>query len=147
MSHLSPVHDTFGPPPFCVQRVCVFKWVGAVAVDLGTDSLGSHLTPLLRPVYREYVDARQTAGRHSLHAWCNLLCVVYHVCCCDITTTTNIVGGELHSLAEEVMEVLKGLAGREAFARAFAAVQKEVADIRESRKRRKALDVSISKLI
>ena len=54
--------------PFCVQRVCVFKWVGAMAVYLGTDSLGCHLAPLLRPVYREYVDSRQIAGGHSLCA-------------------------------------------------------------------------------
>lgn len=64
-----------------------------------------------------------------------------------VASTTITIGEELHSLAEEVVEVLKGLAGREAFARSFAAVQKEVADVRESRKRRKALDVSSSTLI
>lgn len=53
----------------------------------------------------------------------------------------STAGKELHSLAEEVVEILKGLAGREAFARVFAAVQKEVAEVRESRKRKKALDV------
>ena len=49
-----------------VQRACVFKWVGAVAVYLGADGLGCHLAPLLRPVYREYVDSREMAGGHSL---------------------------------------------------------------------------------
>ena len=49
-----------------MQRVCVFKWVGAVAVFLGADGLGCHLAPLLRPVYREYVDSREMAGGHSL---------------------------------------------------------------------------------
>ena len=55
----------------------------------------------------------------------------------------STAGKELHSLAEEVVELLKGLAGHDEFAKVFAAVQKEVAEVRESRKRKKALDVRI----
>lgn len=64
-----------------------------------------------------------------------------------VASTATTAGKELHNLAEEVVEILKGLAGHEAFARVFAAVQKEVAEVRESRKRKKVLDVCTSILM
>lgn len=46
-----------------LQRSCVFKWIGAVAVELGT-SLPDHLTQLLAPLYREESDSSNSAGTH-----------------------------------------------------------------------------------
>lgn len=35
------------------QRTCVFKFIGAMAIDLGKDRLGPYLTTLITPLYRE----------------------------------------------------------------------------------------------
>ena len=43
------------------QRSCVFKWIGAVAIELGND-LPTYLTQLLAPLYREESDSTNTAG-------------------------------------------------------------------------------------
>ena len=87
---------------------------------------------------------RSVLSKYILHTLCQWLCAVVQMVSrlpLYLYPVASIAGKELHSLAEEVVEILKGLAGREAFARVFAAVQKEVAEVRESRKRKKALDV------
>lgn len=48
-------------PKQSLKRSCVFKWIGAVAVELDND-LPNHLTQLLTPLYREESDSTNTAG-------------------------------------------------------------------------------------
>ena len=48
-----------------LQRSCVFKWIGAVAVELDND-LPNHLTQLLTPLYREESDSTNTAGTNFI---------------------------------------------------------------------------------
>ncbi|XP_065909347.1 small subunit processome component 20 homolog isoform X2 [Dysidea avara] len=52
-------------PKQSLKRSCVFKWIAAVAVELGT-SLPDHLPQLLAPLYREESDIMKAAGE-ELH--------------------------------------------------------------------------------
>lgn len=36
-----------------LQRTCVFKFLGAIAMDLGKERLGPYLTTIITPLYRE----------------------------------------------------------------------------------------------
>lgn len=38
---------------FVLQRTCVFKFLGAMAMDLGKERLGPYLTTVITPLYRE----------------------------------------------------------------------------------------------
>lgn len=38
---------------FLQQRTCVFKFLGAIAVDLGKERLGPYLSTIITPLYRE----------------------------------------------------------------------------------------------
>lgn len=38
---------------FVLQRTCVFKFLGAIAMDLGKERLGPYLTTIITPLYRE----------------------------------------------------------------------------------------------
>ena len=51
-----------------LQRSCVFKWIAAVAVELGT-SLPDHLPQLLAPLYREESDIMKAAGTSNLSSF------------------------------------------------------------------------------
>ncbi|XP_060746083.1 small subunit processome component 20 homolog [Tachysurus vachellii] len=92
-----------------LKRTCVFKFLGAIAVDLGKERLGPYLTTIIAPLFREldstYADQDPT----------------------------------LKNLAQEIIELLKKLVGLEKFSLAFAAVQKEAMQKRASRKKHKAL--------
>ncbi|XP_073694690.1 small subunit processome component 20 homolog [Garra rufa] len=96
-------------PKVPLKRICVFKFLGAIAVDLGKDRLGPYLTTVIAPLYREldstYADQDPT----------------------------------LKNLAQELIELLKKLVGLEQFSMAFAAVQKEANQRRTSRKIAKAV--------
>ncbi|XP_028810161.1 small subunit processome component 20 homolog [Denticeps clupeoides] len=96
-------------PKVPLKRTCVFKFLGAIAVDLGKDRLEPYLTTIIAPLYREldstYADQDPT----------------------------------LKNLAQELIEVLKKLVGLERFSLAFARVQKEASQRRASRKKHKAL--------
>lgn len=52
------------------------------------------------------------------------------------------VDSELKKLAQEVSELIKSLVGRETFSRAYASLQQTTTEARETRKRKKALEVS-----
>lgn len=36
-----------------LQRTCVFKFMGAIAMDLGKERIGPYLTTIITPLYRE----------------------------------------------------------------------------------------------
>ncbi|KAI5094075.1 small subunit processome component 20-like [Silurus meridionalis] len=92
-----------------VKRTCVFKFLGAIAVDLGKDRLGPYLTTIIAPLYRE------------------------------LDSTYADQDSTLKNLAQELIELLKKLVGLEKFSLAFAAVQKEASQRRASRKKHKAV--------
>ncbi|XP_062862543.1 small subunit processome component 20 homolog [Trichomycterus rosablanca] len=96
-------------PKIPLKRTCVFKFLGAIAVDLGKERLGPYLTTIISPLYREldstYADQDPT----------------------------------LKNLAQELIEMLKKLVGLQKFSLAFAAVQKEASQRRATRKKHKAL--------
>ncbi|XP_048124200.1 small subunit processome component 20 homolog [Alosa alosa] len=96
-------------PKVPLKRTCVFKFLGAVAVDLGKDRLDPYLTTIIRPLHREldstYADQDPT----------------------------------LKNLAQELIELLKKLVGLQRFSLAFATVQKEASKRRASRKRHRAM--------
>uniref|UniRef100_A0A3Q3VPZ3 Uncharacterized protein n=1 Tax=Mola mola TaxID=94237 RepID=A0A3Q3VPZ3_MOLML len=82
-------------PKVPLKRTCVFKFLGAIAMDLGKECLGPYLTSIITPLYREldstYADQDPT----------------------------------LKNLANELVELLKKQVGLEKFSLAFSAVQKE----------------------
>ncbi|XP_037315787.2 small subunit processome component 20 homolog isoform X2 [Pungitius pungitius] len=96
-------------PKVPLKRTCVFKFIGAMAIDLGKDRLGPYLTTLITPLYREldstYADQDPT----------------------------------LKNLAQELVELLKKHVGLERFSLAFSAVQKEFSQRRVARKRHRAM--------
>uniref|UniRef100_A0A4W6DX27 UTP20 small subunit processome component n=1 Tax=Lates calcarifer TaxID=8187 RepID=A0A4W6DX27_LATCA len=96
-------------PKVPLKRTCVFKFMGAIAVDLGKERLGPYLTTIITPLYREldstYADQDPT----------------------------------LKNLAQELIELLKRQVGLERFSLAFSAVQKEFSQRRAARKRHRAM--------
>ncbi|XP_077957697.1 small subunit processome component 20 homolog isoform X1 [Gasterosteus aculeatus] len=96
-------------PKVPLKRTCVFKFIGAMAIDLGKDRLGPYLTTLITPLYREldstYADQDPT----------------------------------LKNLAQELIELLKKQVGLERFSLAFSAVQKEFSQRRVARKQHRAM--------
>lgn len=58
-----------------------------------------------------------------------------------MTPPAFTIGEELHTLALEVIELLRAQVGRDVFARAYAGVQQEVQSKRLVRKRQRALEV------
>ncbi|MBN3303699.1 UTP20 protein, partial [Amia calva] len=96
-------------PKIHLKRTCVFKFLGAMAVDLGREKLSPYLTTIIGPLYRE-LDS--TYAEH------------------DPT---------LKKLSQEIIELLKKLVGLESFSLAFATVQKQATQRRAIRKRHKAM--------
>ncbi|XP_069012709.1 small subunit processome component 20 homolog [Embiotoca jacksoni] len=96
-------------PKVPLKRTCVFKFLGAIAMDLGKDRLGPYLTTIITPLYREldstYADQDPT----------------------------------LKNLAQELIELMKKQVGLEKFSLAFSAVQKEFSQRRVARKRHRAM--------
>ncbi|KAI3366882.1 hypothetical protein L3Q82_009528 [Scortum barcoo] len=96
-------------PKIPLKRTCVFKFLGAIAMDLGKERLGPYLTTIITPLYREldstYADQDPT----------------------------------LKNLAQELIELLKKQVGLEKFSLAFSAVQKEFSQKRAARKRHRAM--------
>ena len=80
-------------------------------MDLGTKHLPTHLPSLLRPVYREMADSNMTGGE------------------------------DLHSLAQEVVDLMKGVCGKDAFSVAYTQVHQTVLSNREKRRQQAALQV------
>ncbi|XP_048404834.1 small subunit processome component 20 homolog [Stegostoma tigrinum] len=96
-------------PKIPLKRTCVFKFLGAIAVNLGTEGVKPYLPIIIAPLYRE------------------------------LNSTYAEQDPTLRILSQEIIEVLKKLVGLETFSLGFAAVQKQASQKKASRKRQKAL--------
>uniref|UniRef100_A0A8C4VGI6 UTP20 small subunit processome component n=1 Tax=Gopherus evgoodei TaxID=1825980 RepID=A0A8C4VGI6_9SAUR len=92
-----------------VKRTCIFKFLGAVAVDLGKDRIKPYLPTIITPLHRE------------------------------LSSTYAEQDPTLKNLSQEIIELLKKLVGLETFSLAFASVQKQASQKRAIRKRQRAL--------
>nr|XP_061809338.1 small subunit processome component 20 homolog [Nerophis lumbriciformis] len=95
-------------PKIPLKRTCVFKFLGAIAMDLGKERLGPYLTTIIAPLYRE------------------------------LDSTYAEQDPTLKNLAQELIELMKKQVGLEKFSLAFSAVQKQFATRRAARKRHRA---------
>ncbi|XP_006141449.2 small subunit processome component 20 homolog isoform X2 [Tupaia chinensis] len=93
-----------------LKRICIFKFLGAVAMDLGVDKVKPYLPVIIAPLFRE------------------------------LNSTYSDQDPVLKNLSQEIIELLKKLVGLESFSLAFASVQKQASEKRALRKKRKALE-------
>ncbi|XP_068951330.1 small subunit processome component 20 homolog [Petaurus breviceps papuanus] len=92
-----------------LKRTCIFKFLGALAIDLGPDKVRPFLPMILAPLFRE------------------------------LNSTYSEQDPSLKNLSQEILELLKKMVGLEAFSLAFASVQKRAREKRALRIKRKAL--------
>ncbi|XP_060101236.1 small subunit processome component 20 homolog [Heteronotia binoei] len=93
-----------------LKRTCIFKFLGAIAVDLGKDRVKPYLPIIIAPLYRE------------------------------LSSTYAEQDPTLKNLSQEIIELLKKLVGLEPFSVAFASVQKQANQKRAVRKKQRALE-------
>ncbi|KYO17523.1 small subunit processome component 20-like protein [Alligator mississippiensis] len=96
-------------PKSPLKRTCIFKFLGAVAMDLGKDRIKSYLPTIITPLHRE------------------------------LSSTYAEQDPTLKNLSQEIIELLKKLVGLETFSLAFASVQKQANQKRAIRKKQRAL--------
>uniref|UniRef100_A0A8B9R1B4 UTP20 small subunit processome component n=1 Tax=Anas platyrhynchos TaxID=8839 RepID=A0A8B9R1B4_ANAPL len=94
------------------RRSCIFKFLGAISVDLGKERIQPYLPTILTPLYRE------------------------------LNSTYAEQDPTLKNLSQEIIELLKKLVGLEAFSLAFSSVQKQANQKRAMRKKQRALQVT-----
>ncbi|XP_061839511.2 small subunit processome component 20 homolog [Nerophis lumbriciformis] len=96
-------------PKVPLKRTCVFKFLGAISMDLGKERLGPYLKSIITPLYREldstYADQDPT----------------------------------LKNLAQELINLLKKQVGLAKFSLVFSDVQRQFTSRRVARKRHRAL--------
>nr|XP_033808420.1 small subunit processome component 20 homolog [Geotrypetes seraphini] len=92
-----------------LKRICIFKFLGAISVDLGKDKVKPYLSTILTPLFRE------------------------------LNSTYAEQDPTLKNLSQEIIDLLKSSVGLESFSLVFAAVQKQANQKRASRKKQKAL--------
>ncbi|XP_072511808.1 small subunit processome component 20 homolog [Notamacropus eugenii] len=92
-----------------LKRTCVFKFLGALALDLGPGRVRPFLPMILAPLFRE------------------------------LNSTYSEQDPSLKNLSQEILELLKKMVGLEVFSLAFASVQKRARERRALRIKRKAL--------
>lgn len=56
------------------QRTCIFKFLGAVAVDLGVDKVKPYLPEIVAPLFRELNSTYAEQGNCGLPSECLHLC-------------------------------------------------------------------------
>ncbi|XP_028601568.2 small subunit processome component 20 homolog isoform X2 [Podarcis muralis] len=93
-----------------LKRTCIFKFLGAIAVDLGKDRVKPYLPTIIAPLYRE------------------------------LSSTYADQDPTLKNLSQEIIELLKKLVGLETFSLVFASVQKQASQKRAIRKKQRALE-------
>ncbi|KAM6301905.1 small subunit processome component 20 homolog isoform 2-T2 [Podargus strigoides] len=96
-------------PKVPLKRSCIFKFLGAISVDLGKDRIKPYLPTILTPLYRE------------------------------LNSTYAEQDPTLKNLSQEIIELLKKLVGLEAFSLVFSSVQKQAHQKRAIRKKQRAL--------
>ncbi|KAM4676012.1 small subunit processome component 20 homolog [Discoglossus pictus] len=96
-------------PKIPLKRTCIFKFLGALAVDLGKERVKPLLSTIIMPLYRE------------------------------LNSTYAEQDPTLKNLSQEIIDLLKNLVGLENFSLAFAAVQKQATQKRIMRKKQKAM--------
>ncbi|XP_023672630.2 small subunit processome component 20 homolog isoform X2 [Paramormyrops kingsleyae] len=96
-------------PKVPLKRTCVFKFLGAMAMDLGKERIGPYLTTIIAPLFRE------------------------------LESTYAEQDPTLKNLSQELIDLLKKQVGLEDFSLAFAAVQKEATQRRATRKKHRAM--------
>jgi hypothetical protein len=101
-------------PQQSLKRTSVLQWTAAISLDLGSAHLPAYLPLLLATPYREMTDTNKTAGE------------------------------DLYTLACEVVEVMKGVCGREEFARGYSAAHRRALGVREKRRKQAALEAVVN---
>lgn len=96
-------------PKIPLKRTCIFKFLGAIAMDLGSERVKPFLPTIVAPLYRE------------------------------LNSTYAEQDPTLRTLSQEIIEVLKKLVGLETFSMSFAVVQRQSHQRRALRKRQKAI--------
>ncbi|KAM3924125.1 small subunit processome component 20 homolog [Leptodactylus fuscus] len=92
-----------------LKRICVFKFLGAIAVDLGKENVKPFLTTIIAPLFRE------------------------------LNSTYADQDPTLKNLSQEIIDLLKSLVGLECFSLQFSSVQKQANLKRVMRKKQRAL--------
>ncbi|XP_057596489.1 small subunit processome component 20 homolog isoform X2 [Hippopotamus amphibius kiboko] len=109
LSRIAKLEAAYSPRNL-LKRTCIFKFLGAVAMDLGIDKVKPYLPVIIAPLFRE------------------------------LNSTYSDQDPSLKNLSQEIIELLKKLVGLESFSLAFASVQKQATEKRALRKKRKALE-------
>uniref|UniRef100_A0A673V841 UTP20 small subunit processome component n=1 Tax=Suricata suricatta TaxID=37032 RepID=A0A673V841_SURSU len=109
LSRIAKLESAYSPRN-PLKRTCIFKFLGAVAMDLGIDKVKPYLPVIIAPLFRE------------------------------LNSTYSDQDPLLKNLSQEIIELLKKLVGLESFSLAFASVQKQANEKRALRKKRKALE-------
>ncbi|XP_047404035.1 small subunit processome component 20 homolog isoform X2 [Sciurus carolinensis] len=109
LSRMAKLEAAYSPRNL-LKRTCIFKFLGAVAMDLGVDKVKPYLPMIIAPLFRE------------------------------LNSTYSEQDPLLKNLSQEIIELLKKLVGLESFSLAFACVQKQANEKRALRKKRKALE-------
>ncbi|XP_062913663.1 small subunit processome component 20 homolog [Mobula hypostoma] len=96
-------------PKHPLKRTCIFKFLGAIAVDLGVERVKPFLSMIITPLYRE------------------------------LNSTYAEQDPTLRNLSQEIIEMLKRLVGLETFSMNFATVQRQSSQKRALRKQQRAV--------
>ena len=73
-------------------------------------------------------------------------CICVYTCilsCREVSDSDKRAGEALHCLAEEVVELVKGVCGKERFSKAYAAAHRKALDTRDQRRQLAALEVCV----
>ena len=65
------------------------------------------------------------------------------ICAFNLDYLAFSIDTELHKLAQEVIDLIKELVGKESFAEKYSKLQRKVSEKKEKRKRKNAEDVSV----
>lgn len=96
-----------------MQRTAVFKWIGAIVLDLGREGLPPLAYQLLAPLARELVSSDESGTEK-----------------------------QLHQLAKQVSDLIKKKLGMEVYTRLLSRLQIKLATRRADRKKLRAQEVS-----